>query len=114
ANRDQDASPWPPSESNTQDVICLVSGSQPMYVVPPLALAFLFWTLYFQIKKLPLSSHLQLLVEIASGPSSTQSPTIHFSSCSRSCGVGEEPAGAGWSRSIESNQRPSFFTKMAV
>src|SRR5215470_12193023 len=85
-----------------------------MKVVPPLALAFLAWILYFQIKKFPLSSHLQLLVETASGPSSTQSPTIHFSSCRRSCGVAADEAGAGWSRSKDNNQRPSFFTTIAV
>src|SRR5262245_21753457 len=85
-----------------------------MKVVPPLALAFLACTLYFHTRKFPLSSHWQLLVETASGPSSIHSLSIHFKSCKRSCGVGLAPAGAGWSRSNDNNQRPSFFTTIAV
>src|SRR5262249_20767780 len=68
---------YPPSESNTHDLICLLSGSRPIRCVPDSTFRPLTRTVKSLSKKVLLASQRYEDSTRESGPSSIQSPTSH-------------------------------------
>ena len=75
--------PWPPSESNTHDLICRIEASQPIRSFT--VMTDLPWTrtVKSRSRKLPSSVQRQVVCTTESGLSSVQSPTSQASSSSR-------------------------------
>src|SRR5208337_3338516 len=82
----QRPSPYPPAESNTQDLICRDRGSQPILSVTVIAGFPCTCIVKSRSRKLPSLDQPECTWTTASSLSSSQSPTSHCSGSRRSWG----------------------------
>src|SRR5262245_52526771 len=99
----------PPSVSNTHERMVPAAASQPITCVPSSSTPLAVLTANAPVKKCPFFAHCHVVSTVASGESSTQSPTSHDSSSSAPC---SSAGGVGMSvsRTLFRYHTPSLLT----